>query len=84
MGDTSYKVRYPEDVTTERIIDQALTHEDFWLPLWNLVRGRCGKDNVVFEDLGPFMRVILYPPPPHACMHYDYNVVLVVASPVQF
>ena len=58
-GDTSNKVRYPEDVSSEQIISQALTQEDFWAPLWNLVRGRCGKDDVVKEDTGPFMRVSL-------------------------
>ena len=56
-GDTSNKVRYPEDVSSDLIIGQALTLEDFWRPLWNLVRGGCSQDEVVIEDLGPFMRV---------------------------
>ena len=56
-GDTSFKVRYPEDVSSDLIIGQALTLEDFWRPLWSLVRGACSQDQVVFADLGPFMRV---------------------------
>ena len=56
-GDTSYKVRYPEEVSSGRITGQALSLEDFWRPLWNLVRDRCGQVDVVMEDLGAFMRV---------------------------
>ena len=44
-------------MTIEQILSIFFTDESFTTPLWNIVRGRTGKVEVVEEDIIPFLKV---------------------------